>query len=403
MQLISQMSDSTSNETNEEVIDWRNGPAKYWYDLIDLPQDCLHYDFGFKLKTDSTEDTSRSVYNSNGIDSEDAFHLVSQTEWEKNVIWNGDNVRQKVMKVLQKPSIAGWIPIEDKRKAPEFVKQMKITINNTSKTSESNIDVNTNCDKSLNTNSRVLRKRKLVNCEEVENNNQKEEEVVYKWVSSLPEENKQLVYNRWEDNVIWDINAMERIPSPKILSFNENDDSVIPLLSPFISEDTNDSTSIEEPFKTLTNCFNISNDEFYASVGKAENNSSIIVYIHHSIPALRLNSLYFPTSIRNYIHFYRPLLRRSKAFPSKTKHNVLLCNQKIKEKEKLLESESYSLRDLSNFLIKTPEDLTATDGEIILTEYSEEDPPLLMRIGMGSKIISYYKVFIELLFILNTF
>lgn len=41
--------------------------------------------------------------------------------------------------------------------------------------------------------------------------------------------------------------------------------------------------------------------------------------------------------------------------------------------------------------MRTPQDLTGMDGELILVEYSEEYPPLLNQVGMASKIKNYYK------------
>lgn len=43
------------------------------------------------------------------------------------------------------------------------------------------------------------------------------------------------------------------------------------------------------------------------------------------------------------------------------------------------------------FFMRTPEDLTGKDGELILIEYSEEFPPLLGQVGMATKIKNYYK------------
>ena len=43
------------------------------------------------------------------------------------------------------------------------------------------------------------------------------------------------------------------------------------------------------------------------------------------------------------------------------------------------------------FFMRTPDDLTGRDGDIILAEYSEEYPPLLMRVGMATKIKNDFK------------
>lgn len=43
------------------------------------------------------------------------------------------------------------------------------------------------------------------------------------------------------------------------------------------------------------------------------------------------------------------------------------------------------------FFMRTAQDLTGKDGDLILAEYSEEYPPLLMQVGMATKIKNYYK------------
>ena len=43
------------------------------------------------------------------------------------------------------------------------------------------------------------------------------------------------------------------------------------------------------------------------------------------------------------------------------------------------------------FFMRTPEDLTGKDGDIVLAEYSEEFPSLVMQVGMATKIKNYYK------------
>lgn len=41
--------------------------------------------------------------------------------------------------------------------------------------------------------------------------------------------------------------------------------------------------------------------------------------------------------------------------------------------------------------MRTPDDVSGKDGELVLFEYSEEHPPLLSLIGMASKIKNYFK------------
>lgn len=43
------------------------------------------------------------------------------------------------------------------------------------------------------------------------------------------------------------------------------------------------------------------------------------------------------------------------------------------------------------FFMRTPEDLTGRDGDLILIEFCEEHPPLMNQVGMCSKLKNYYK------------
>jgi hypothetical protein len=106
-----------------------------------------------------------------------------------------------------------------------------------------------------------------------------------------------------------DSDAMDTIPEPKIIRSHPSDDCL--KFSHALNEDTNDSS------QTFVNNFNIniSNDQFYASISKADNNSSINLFIdiQHMISALTLRSIYYPTCVRDHNHFYRPLFKRSEA------------------------------------------------------------------------------------------
>ena len=43
------------------------------------------------------------------------------------------------------------------------------------------------------------------------------------------------------------------------------------------------------------------------------------------------------------------------------------------------------------FFMRTPEDLTGRDGDLILCEFSEEHPPLMMQVGMATKMKNFFK------------
>ena len=43
------------------------------------------------------------------------------------------------------------------------------------------------------------------------------------------------------------------------------------------------------------------------------------------------------------------------------------------------------------FFMRTPADLTGMDGSLVLFEYCEEYPPLIMAVGMNTKVRNYYR------------
>lgn len=47
------------------------------------------------------------------------------------------------------------------------------------------------------------------------------------WYSIFPVENEELVYGTWEEEVIWDAENMPKIPKPKILTLDPNDENII--------------------------------------------------------------------------------------------------------------------------------------------------------------------------------
>ena len=47
------------------------------------------------------------------------------------------------------------------------------------------------------------------------------------WYSIFPVENEELVYGKWEDNIIWDPENMGAIPEPTVLTLDPNDENII--------------------------------------------------------------------------------------------------------------------------------------------------------------------------------
>ncbi|XP_054163867.1 transcription initiation factor TFIID subunit 1-like [Oppia nitens] len=345
----------------------------------------------------------------NKADSEDAYNLVSQTRWEKDVIWDPDVVRQEVLKnAPKKCATSGWLPMGPTYSAPEFVKQIDCPFDNQMKYERHKINnncVNNSCNKtpkncdnnqnkdnnnksSSNRLSKNLRKRKAT--EEIVTASDETQAICVPkkiWITTLKEENPLLVYHLWEDKIIWDNEDMDISSEPEIM-FNEDDDNyIIPSIDD-MNDNSNDSQAVG--FISLSSDqLNISNDQFYASVEKANSSSTHNLIISHSIPAIKLDSLLFPTFL---LDLQRPLLKRSRALPSKVEHNVYFCNKRIKLNGCIVNDDIEDrATDLSKYTINAITDLTACNGEVVLMEYSEEEPPFFMRVGMGSQIINYFQ------------
>ena len=141
--------------------------------------------------------------------------------------------------------------------------------------------------------------------------------------------------------------------------------------------------------------FNISNDEYYNP--KLTTDVALNVganLIQHSIPALELRQPFFPTFL-NYQRlraFHRPSLKRYShgAIADSLPHGVVPLLKHIKREAKVREKERIASGGGDMFFMRKPEDLTGKDGDLILTEFCEEHPPLVMQVGMATKIINYY-------------
>ncbi|XP_011313489.1 transcription initiation factor TFIID subunit 1, partial [Fopius arisanus] len=112
-----------NGDMEPKVADWRFGPAQIWYDMLEVPETGDGFNYGFKI-------SEKKNYPSNGTErpqdedeafADDAFLMVSQLHWEDDVIWNGDEIKHKVMQKLNsKNNLAGWVPSSGNRTAQAF-------------------------------------------------------------------------------------------------------------------------------------------------------------------------------------------------------------------------------------------------------------------------------------------
>lgn len=145
--------------------------------------------------------------------------------------------------------------------------------------------------------------------------------------------------------------------------------------------------------------FNISNDEYYnpkhVSSAQALLSGLDGMVVQHSTPALILYPPWFPTHLSSNAlrHWHRPKLRircprgeHSTGWYSVTgleRHIALKAEER--EKERALSGGG------EVFFMRSPEDLSACDGHLLLAEYSEQYPPVMSAIGLATKVKNYYR------------
>ncbi|KAJ8667283.1 hypothetical protein QAD02_008945 [Eretmocerus hayati] len=404
-----------NGDMGPKVADWRFGPAQIWYDILEVPETGEGFNYGFKL-----DDKVEEEKEEDDEYTEDAFLMVSQLHWEDDVIWNGDDIKHTARCGKTKHDIknnpAGWVPSSDCRAAQTFSQPGKVPV-------PSNVRLPTS---QISTSMSVQQKNKLGA------NAKNQEYQDDTWYSIFPVENEELVYGLWEEEIIWDAERMKKIPKPKILTLDPNDENIIlgipddidPALlhkndgpqpkvkipHPHVKKSKlllgkagvinvlEEDTPPPPPKSPNRDPFNISNDKFYMQKS-SETTLKLKVgggnLIQHSTPAVELRAPFVqthmgPMRLRN---FHRPQIKRYShgqlAHPGP--HGVLPLLKHIKKKAKLREQERIASGGGDVFFMRTAEDLSGRDGELILVEFSEEHPPLISQVGMCTKMKNYYK------------
>lgn len=406
-----------NGDMGPKVADWRFGPAQIWYDILGVPETGDGFNYGFKMAEKEEPQEEEAVEEQFA---DDAFLMVSQLRWEDDVVWNGEEIKHKVMhKLNSKNNAAGWVPSSGNRTAQAFSQPGKgapVPV-------APNVRLATQIMAPSQKNKLPLPK----GAQQI-----REENYDDTWYSIFPVENEELVYGLWEDEIIWDAESMKKIPKPKILTLDPNDENIVlgipddidPALlhkehgrqpkvkipHPHVKKSKlllgkagvinvlEEDTPPPPPKSPDRDPFNISNDTFYLP-RSSETTLRLKVgggnIIQHSTPVVELRAPFVqtymgPMRLRN---FHRPPLRRFSHGPLALPghHPVLPLLKHIKKKAKQREQERLASGGGDVFFMRTPEDLTGRDGEIVLVEFSEEHPPLINQVGMCSKMKNYYK------------
>ncbi|CAI5438375.1 unnamed protein product [Caenorhabditis angaria] len=426
----SEIEDTKKEENNEIVAPWRVGPAKVWYDMMNVPSTSTSVNYGFRVKKDEpirkpirkTKDVGNSIdeastsTKSSGISNrvetfdkgcgtnEDIIMPHQVIEWEKDVIINGEKKRMEILNDLAEDRVFsyGWIPTNLTRSYEQFV----LSVQNGSL--ERVFDTRDG----MQGYSSPLLENKILPTPSM---------------SIFPSAPSDLDLYNWEDQIIWDADSMPENPEPIMLMVDFADDPLIYGLPEDRKAEDEKITSSERKENQYTkkskmilgqvqqrqkqeedeqmessmaqftdnDPFNLSNDDYYIPKGNSKTSSSNSLLIQHSTPAQNIHRAFFPTYMTNHElrHWHRPCLTRRvmKLFaPNRfqivqttTRHQQKMGE--IREKMKATEGggDIFFMRDVN--------DLTGLDGDLILIEYSEEHPVVLSQPGMSGKLKNYYK------------
>ncbi|XP_048585830.1 transcription initiation factor TFIID subunit 1 isoform X2 [Nematostella vectensis] len=406
-------SNAAEYEEANRACEWRYGPAALWYEMLGVSEDGSDLDYGFRVKEEKDEGEPSSPLD---LPPDDCFHMVSQVNWEDDIIWSPEDVKPNIQAMAR----AGWIPTGSTRTAQAYANQQQALLNQLG-IKHPGLDTflkNTGAAIKSNINSMVP-----VNTNKpgVGSNQPKKPS---KWYSIFPVDNDDLVYCNWEDKIIWDSQAMPQIPSPTVMQLDPNDENIIlGIPEDKYPEDKNSSTSTTPKKETKksklllgknnkndddeeddnkeesSNMFNISNDVYYST--KHTNVESSLEatlgsnLVQHSLPAIELQRPYFPTymSPQDLRHFHKPPLKKPPHGPvaKPGRHVVYGLLKHIKKKAREREKERLASGGGEMFFMRTPSDLTGMDGKLVLLEYCEEHPALIMAVGMNTRIRNYHK------------
>ena len=93
--MLKSCEDETPATKEPKEADWRFGPAQLWYDMLGISHLGEEFDYGFKLKRGPSAHKTGEQQSQAYEYPDDAFNMVTQCNWEDEIIWNAEDAKHK--------------------------------------------------------------------------------------------------------------------------------------------------------------------------------------------------------------------------------------------------------------------------------------------------------------------
>ncbi|ORY53385.1 hypothetical protein BCR35DRAFT_310520 [Leucosporidium creatinivorum] len=135
--------------------------------------------------------------------------------------------------------------------------------------------------------------------------------------------------------------------------------------------------------------FNMSNDREYEvtkDVKKKIRQTFGLLEVQHAYPALKLQLPFYKTRLTksDLRSFHRPALQFPANVPITFTKSRTAKKRKDKQGRKIKRGDGDALRHMTDITLKDT-------SPFLLWEYSEENPPIISNVGMGSILVNYYR------------
>jgi len=375
-----------------EVPYWRHGPAKLWYDMMDVPETGEGFDYGFRLKPEEgCEEEPSDLPAPPMVEYPlDTFLSVNLVHWEEHCYYdpNDKDQRESLARLeKQKMPYGAWHPSASLPTFEQFVKQK-----------------NSNLYMSL-ADAGYFNHFALPKPGGTKAGSQAADSTSKSLIYSvMPVESSELLYERWEDDIILDTQNMIKIPKPPDCAIDPYDENVVFEIpddnEPSTPEQTEQETKKEKEVKKSKaiqdkvgllkdkendqeerddtpiqnkDPWNLSESEIYLPKNSANQPISGnlgVSIIEHSTPAVELRAPFFPTHMTTakLRYFHRPTLRRYQHHGiagSTNAYPLLSLTKLIKRKEAQREMERIASGGGEMFFMRTPDDLTGKRVSVI--------------------------------------